>query len=156
MVKRALTPGNIVLYLVLAVIAYGIVVYIFSRNTGRSLLPGGAPTTSNRTTITLTAENDSAEMGIATLESLNNGTQTRVTLDVKNTPNEPQPAHIHVGACPNVGEVKYDLNDVAGGKSETVIDAAYEALKNMGPLAINVHKSVAEQTVYVSCGNLTF
>lgn len=106
-------------------------------------------------TVTLTAQNNSGESGTAVLESQAGG-KTKVTLNLTGAPKAPQPAHIHVGSCPTPGAVKYPLNNVINGKSTSVIDVALDALKSLLPLAVNVHKSATEASVYVSCGNLTF
>ena len=66
-----------------------------------------------------------------------------------------QPAHIHVGACPGVGAVKYPLTFPVDGQSETVLDVTLEQLRSELPLAINIHRSAAEASVYVSCGELS-
>lgn len=67
---------------------------------------------------------------------------------------DPQPAHIHKGSCPGVGEVVYPLTSVANGKSETVLNTTLAKIKQELPLAINVHKSASELKVYTACGAL--
>ncbi len=65
------------------------------------------------------------------------------------------PAHLHVGACPTPAAVKYPLTSVgADGKSETILNVTLAQLKSELPLAVNVHKSDKEPTVYLACGNL--
>lgn len=103
--------------------------------------------------ITLGSQNDSNESGKATLTS--EGDNTKVVLEMNGTPTTtPQPAHIHLGACPTPGAVKYPLTNVVNGKSTSVINVTLEMLKASLPLAINVHKSADEASVYVSCGDL--
>ena len=70
--------------------------------------------------------------------------------------NVSQPVHIHVGSCPEVGEVKYPLTNVLDGESVTTLDVTLEQLEIELPLAINVHKSVTEASVYISCGDIQF
>src|SRR5581483_552511 len=101
----------------------------------------------------LDMQNGSYESGMATLQEVDG--KVVVTLSLTGYPGGvSQPAHIHIGSCPNPGAVKYPLNSVVNGKSTTTIDTTLDALKSMGKLAINVHKSVAQSGVYYSCGNL--
>jgi len=109
----------------------------------------------NQITVELTEENGSGESGTATLVKENG--QVIVTLSMIGAPeNVSQPAHIHVGSCPNVGEVKYPLTNVLDGESVTTLDVTLEQLEIEFPLAINVHKSATEASVYVSCGDIKF
>ena len=103
--------------------------------------------------ITLSEQNSSGEMGTATLTEEDG--KTKVTLEMQGgADGVPQPAHIHVGACPDVGAVAYPLTNVVDGKSETILDVTLGELSVKQPLGINVHKSGAEAKVYVSCGDL--
>jgi hypothetical protein len=69
---------------------------------------------------------------------------------------QPQPAHIHVGSCPGVGAVEYPLTSVTNGNSTTTLEGVSLAdVTNVsGGLAINVHKSAAEASIYTACGEL--
>ncbi|MDI3341680.1 MAG: CHRD domain-containing protein [Sphaerobacter sp.] len=103
-------------------------------------------------TVTLSAQNDSGEMGTATLTAM--GDQTRVVLNLTGAPAGPQPAHIHEGTCANLNpQPRYPLTNVENGQSETMVPVSLTALMN-GNFAINVHKSPQEAAVYVSCGNI--
>ena len=85
------------------------------------------------------------------------GTSTiRVIVNLAGKPSGvPQPAHIHLGTCPNPGAVKYPLTNVDKGASQTDIpNMTIEQLLSELPLAINVHKSATEASVYVACGNI--
>lgn len=105
-------------------------------------------------TVTLSALNKSGEAGTATLTEVNGKVQAKLTLT--GTPKGvPQPAHIHMGSCPTPGDVKYPLTSVVDGKSETTLNVSFDDLMKNLPLAINVHKSVPQVKVYVSCGNVT-
>lgn len=104
-------------------------------------------------TISLKEQNGSGELGSAVLTEKDG--KVTVTLDMTGAPKDtPQPAHIHSGSCPDVGAVAYPLTNVVNGKSQTVLDTTFAKLDAKEPLAINVHKSVAESSTYVSCGNL--
>lgn len=109
----------------------------------------------NQTSVSLSQQNDSGESGTATLVEENG--QVVVTLNLLGGPeNSPQPAHIHLGSCPDVGGVKYPLTNVVNGFSETSLDVTLAQLKSETPLGINVHKSVSEASVYTACGDLQF
>src|SRR5437762_2367727 len=114
---------------------------------------GATQAADNMTTITMNALNESGENGLATITDMGNG-ELKVTITVSSRMSEPQPAHIHEGTCatPNP-QPKYPLNDVVNGKSETVISANMNDLGAM-PHLINVHKSVSEPGIYVSCGDI--
>ncbi|MBI5300580.1 MAG: hypothetical protein HY868_00470 [Chloroflexi bacterium] len=94
---------------------------------------------------------DGDQPGTAVL--LAQGAKTEVNVFIKPSPGVPQPAHIHEGACPVPGAVKYPLTNIAEGKSKTSVDAALADLLK-GGFAINAHKSAAEAAKYVSCGDL--
>lgn len=104
-------------------------------------------------TITLSEQNKSGESGTATLSEVDG--KVKVMLEMSGAPKDiAQPAHIHVGVCPDVGAVKYPLTSPINGVSETMLDVTLAQLKAELPLGINVHKSGEEATVYVSCGDL--
>ncbi len=112
-----------------------------------------APSANSQVTVNLTKQNNSTESGTATLSEV--GGKVKVTLKLTGAPSGvTQPAHIHVGKCPDVGAVKYPLTSPVNGMSETILDVTLAKLKSELPLGINVHKSVAEAKVYVSCGDL--
>ena len=109
----------------------------------------------DKITVELTEENDSDESGKAKLVEENN--QVTVTISMDGAPEDvSQPAHIHLGSCPEVGGVQYPLTNILNGESTTTIDVTLDQLKSELPLAINIHKSVDEASVYVSCGNIIF
>ena len=104
-------------------------------------------------TVILSEEKASKESGTATLMEVDG--KVKVTLKMTGAPaGVMQPAHIHVGKCPEVGAIKYPLTSVVNGMSETTIDSTLTKLKSELPLGINVHKSADEVKVYISCGDL--
>lgn len=106
-------------------------------------------------TVTLSEQNASGESGVATLTEVDG--KVKVTLAMTGMPaTVSQPAHIHVGRCPEVGAVKYPLESPVDGVSEITLAVTLDQLKSELPLAINVHKSVEEVSTYVSCGDLQF
>ncbi len=113
--------------------------------------PTGAGTSM---TVTLGEQNGSGQSGTALLEE--SGGKTTLTLTLTGNPADgvSQPAHIHVGACPTPGEVKYPLTPVVNGASVTTLDVTLAGLTAQLPLAVNVHKSATEASVYTSCGDL--
>lgn len=103
-------------------------------------------------TATMNALNNSGQTGTVTLTP--KGNQTEVTVNIRpGAAGVAEPAHIHVGACPDVAAVKYPLTSVMDGKSTTTVDAKLSDLQ-AGNMAVNVHKSAQEIQVYVSCGNI--
>jgi hypothetical protein len=82
------------------------------------------------------------------------GTKTEVVLSVKpGAAGVSQPVHIHEGACPGVGAVKFPLTNVIDGKSTTVVDAQLKDLLT-GGFSINVHESTTNAGKYVACGGI--
>jgi flagellar basal body-associated protein FliL len=161
----------IVLYLVIAAVLYGAFYYfVLAKKGGNSynssnpvystpsLAPAGTPSpaaaVSSEMKVTLNAENNSGETGTATLKEENGKTTVTLALSgyIKDVA---QPAHIHMGACPGVGAVKYPLTSVVNGASVTVLAVSLADLKQSLPLAINVHKSATAITDYTSCGELS-
>lgn len=151
--NKYLTRKYILGYIIVAIVFYGAAVFLLGRG---SAIPSGAPLTGPSTKVNLVAQNNSNENGSVSLQPVNNGSQTLVTIELGNEPPTPQPAHIHMGACPSPGDVKYPLNDVVDGKSQTTVNVPYDSLKTMLPLVVNVHLSSADLNTYVSCGDLSF
>lgn len=103
-------------------------------------------------TINLDEQNNSEQSGTATLRERDG--MVTVTLNLTGgTFDSPQPAHIHIGACPEPGDVEYPLTNVVNGTSVTQIEATLEEL-TASPMAINVHQSQEEIDVYTACGNI--
>lgn len=106
--------------------------------------------------VRLDEQSDSGQVGVASLNEENG--QVKVVLTMVSAPgasvSAAQPAHIHVGSCPNPAAVKFPLTDIVNGSSETMIPTTIAELKASLPLAINTHKSASQLTVYTSCGDL--
>lgn len=112
-----------------------------------------AITTANEVRLTLSEQNQSAESGTATLMEVDG--KVKVTLNLTGAPDGvTQPAHIHLGKCPDVGAVKYPLTSAVNGASETMLEVTMAQLKSELPLGVNVHKSTQEANFYVACGDL--
>ncbi len=147
---------------VVAVLLVGYLLYSNMQKTPAAPQPAATTTTTknsaspsaamSKVTVTLSEQNKSGESGTATLTEVNG--KVKVTLKMTGAGAVAQPAHIHVGVCPDVGAVKYPLTSVVNGMSETMLDVTLAQLKSQLPLGINVHKSAAEAKVYVSCGDL--
>jgi len=65
---------------------------------------------------------------------------------------EGKPIHIHEGTCEALGSVKYPLNNVGGGVSNTLLDLTLDQLLRERPLAINILQS--PEGISIACGNL--
>lgn len=155
----------ILIYVVIGAIIYGVGYYFLagkkgSNNYNTTVAPSEVPSVTSeamspsKMTVTLMDENNSGESGTATIEEKDGKVEVAVALTGFPTDGVPQPAHIHVGECPGVGEVKYPLTDIVNGKSVTAVPVTLDELKNQLPLAINVHQSKADISTYVSCGEL--
>lgn len=104
-------------------------------------------------TIQLNKEGNFGQSGTAVFKSVNG--KVMVTLNLSGTPKGVvQPAHIHEGLCPGTGADKYLLTSLIDGKSETTLNVSLEKFLSQLPLAVNIHKSVAEAGEYIACGNL--
>lgn len=124
-----------------------------AKNAGAGAMSGmTAMMGSHTVTATLSEENGSKESGKVTLVGAGNKTTVTISLTGESATGK-QPAHVHVGPCPNVGAVKYPLSNVVLGKSVTVVAAPLSQLTT-GTLAVNVHESTANIGKYVACGNI--
>jgi hypothetical protein len=101
-------------------------------------------------------QNGSGETGLVTILPNATGDGITVTLALSGEPaGASQPAHIHTGSCgPSLGGVFKPLSPVVDGQSVTNIPGLTIAALASGTYAVNVHKSAAEITTYVSCANL--
>ncbi|HAI22679.1 TPA: hypothetical protein DCP77_01520 [Candidatus Collierbacteria bacterium] len=115
--------------------------------------PTVIPVTVETKTVVLNQIGTSGQKGTAVFQV--EGDKTKVTLTMTGKKyTSPQPAHIHIGACPKPGEVKYPLSSVVDGKSETLVSVKMGDLFKDLPLAVNVHESAEKAAVYTACGDL--
>jgi hypothetical protein len=104
-------------------------------------------------TYPITALGGSGQHGTVTLKNVG-ANQTQVTITITGEPLPAQePAHIHTGACPTPGAVKWPLNNVVHGSSITTINAAFSEV-NQGGFAVNIHQSPTNIASYKACGNI--
>lgn len=159
--KSLFTPKNILIYLIVGGIIYTLVYYFIlapkggysSKNNYQAIPTVETPPTMTEMTVEIAALGSSEETGTAVLSEVDG--KTKVVVMITGEPKGAvQPAHIHLGSCPNPGKVLHSLTDVVDGKSETVIDTTLASLKAQLPLAINLHESAKLIKNYVSCGNL--
>ncbi len=108
--------------------------------------------------IPLLEQNNSGQSGTATFTYSEDYSTVTIEINLSNGTAEPQPAHIHTGSCADLNPKPfYPLNNVVNGKSVTVIteaDVANLDYDLYNQFAINVHKSAAEASVYVACGDI--
>lgn len=118
------------------------------------IVTGGVIMAQTPLMITLNPQNDSGESGTATFTDLGNG-KVRVDVAVTGAPaGVSQPMHIHKGTCANLEPAPtYPLTNLENGTSTTEISTTLEALL-ASPYAVNGHKSAAEASVYVFCGDI--
>ena len=158
------------IYVILGLIIYGVVYYFFLNKTSYNYNkpssqytspspsqtnPSPEATMSKEATVVLKPVNNSDEAGTAILEEENG--QTKVEINLTGfTKDIVQPAHVHIGVCPGVGSVKYPLTSITNGESTTTLPVTLDQLKKELPLAINIHKSASEVSVYTACGPINF
>ena len=113
------------------------------------------PTRSVQRTLTVKLEPQagSGRSGIAVLAEIQGKVKAVVNLSGPSG-GVIRPAHIHVGSCPGVGAVKYPLTGLVDGSSQTDLSVSLDELMTQLPLAINIHKSSDEPSVYLACGDI--
>lgn len=113
------------------------------------------PTRSVQRTITvqLDSQGGSGRTGTAVLAEIDGKVKVVVSLSGPSG-GVLRPAHIHSGSCPDVGAVKYPLTSLAEGASQTNLDVSLDELAAQAPLAINIHKSSEEPSIYLACGDI--
>jgi LPXTG-motif cell wall-anchored protein len=115
-------------------------------------LSAGPASAQQAVTVALSPQNASGISGEVTLTPM--GQQTKVSMKLTGAGAGPEPAHIHAGTCATLDpRPAFPLTSVANGASETTVDAPLSQLQG-SQMAINVHKSPQEASVYVACGNI--
>ncbi|HEX8220933.1 MAG TPA: CHRD domain-containing protein [Chloroflexia bacterium] len=124
-----------------------------------SAFGGGTVLAQAETTVhALNEQNNSGQSGTVTFSSNEVGDTVTVEINISGGSSVPQPAHIHTGTCDNLDPKPFfPLNSVVNGRSVTVIteeeiDKLDYDLYNQ--FSVNVHKSAAEASVYVACGEI--
>lgn len=103
-------------------------------------------------TLTFQPGRDGVQPGTVTLTD--QGNQTQVTIRVQaRAAGVAQPAHIHEGACPGVGAVRFPLSSVVDGVSVSTVNTRLADILN-GGYSINIHESVQQASRYTACVNL--
>ena len=157
-----------IIWAIVAIIIIGLIVYFVTRKPAPQGVVGEQNQSSSSEEassmssmaqkvikLRLNQQNKSGESGTATLTELGGG-KVKVALQLSGAPKDAaQPSHIHMGSCAKLGEVKFALNDVLNGASETTISTSFDQIFKSLPLAINVHKSAKESGKYVACGDFT-
>lgn len=128
-------------------------IWYMNRSGPAAVVPAGQEDAAQSIEVTLSEQNDSGMAGVATLTGMNDS--TLVTLALTGAPvGVTQPAHIHTGSCAEIGGVVYPLEFPVNGVSETVLNVPLDTILGELPLALNVHKSPQEASVYVACVDL--
>lgn len=150
-------PIIVVVVVILAAVGF----LVLSQDSSPSTVPSSAPANGEEammmegdsTSVVLSEQNDSGEYGTATLTEQDG--ELVVAIEMTGfAPGVVQPAHIHTGTCADIGGVVHALEFPVDGMSETTLATTLAELATAQPLAINVHKSVPEASVYTACGDL--
>ncbi|GEM_PF-6361894 len=161
--KKLLAPKYIVIYLVVAIVVYGFIYFIFLSKNSSFRINLGEKTdiaavetpqlSANEIVIILDNFKDPSFNGLAFIGE--EGDKIRVQISIP-TENEATPSlvNIYEGKCQEMGQIKYTLNDVVSGSSETTIDTSIKNLRDEFPLFISVHKSSARIGESIACGEL--
>ena len=108
----------------------------------------------SETTVQVLEREGSGQSGIATLTAKSARTEVELKVDAGPAADDPQPVHIHFGACgPRLGGVAYPLTDIRGGVSTSLLNVRLSELQD-GNHAVNIHKSYPDIAVYTACGDV--
>ena len=96
---------------------------------------------------------NSGQSGTVTITDENG--KTKVSINITPGPKDlPQPANIHSGDCTGLGSLKYMLNDIVNGKSETILTPSLHFIHGQGETSLHIGKSKTLSSVHVVCGDL--
>lgn len=103
--------------------------------------------------VPLNTENNSNELGVATLTEGDGNMM--IVVDLKGQPaGDAQPASINQGSCSSLGATQYPLPAINNGSSSTSLDLSLDILRQKLPLAVAIYKSTTDMSI-VSCGDIT-
>ena len=102
-------------------------------------------------TVTLAAQNSSAQPGTAIVEDLG-GVRTRVYVRVnKGSAGLPQAVQVRTGTCASLGDVIYSLRPAVDGESDTTANVPVASLLT-GKFVLNIQKSQSATDMSAACG----
>jgi hypothetical protein len=115
----------------------------------------------NKTTYVLSSKDVTGVIGTVTFTESSNSTTTIDIALLGADPGVDHPAHIHINAAIETGNISINLNPVdANGKSSTIISKlndgtliTYNQLINYDGY-INIHKSASESSVIIAQGDI--
>lgn len=103
--------------------------------------------------VALNPPDGDGQMGSATVTAAA-GEQVRVTIQLDQGGRDAYPAEIREGTCDDLAaDAAYDLSEVEGGVSETLVDASMDELRTT-PYAIIVLPAAGAGDTYQACGEL--
>jgi len=103
-------------------------------------------------------KNDISKNGIVVIKESENKTQVSIRMigSLGSTTNSAtQKTIFYNGTCKDLGEIKYVLNDVVNGSSETKLNTPFQEFSNGLPLALTIYEQNSSSEVY-ACADLIF
>jgi hypothetical protein len=144
---------NTIVWIVLIIVVIAGIAWLTNRPTVEAPVSQNETAAPEPTVIVLNEQNSSGMSGTATFTEMNGSTLVKINLAGAPATGA-QPAHIHTGSCANIGGIAYPITSLVNGTSETTINESLGAIMAKLPLALNVHKSAEEISVYMACGDL--
>ncbi|HYC79694.1 MAG TPA: hypothetical protein VEC17_01560 [Candidatus Binatia bacterium] len=146
---------NVVVIVIVVLVAVAGAIFAFTRSTNNTTQP--VETNNNgqamsNVALDLAPVTNPGQTGRANVTD--EAGKTKVVIEVSPAGAANQPAGIYAGDCSNIGALKYTLNNVVNGRSETVLIPSMHFIHGLGQSVIAVHKSQEERSVYTSCGSL--